>query len=210
MEIIMHRSEIPEDLRKFFEPIPEECAMPVLDIPTESYTGQHYATFPTALVRRCILVSTPAYGVCSHCAGPYLRLLDREKGDVPSYNGSSFTRGKTHTAQAARAPVGHGERTVAVRTRGWVRGCHCEGSLPYPAVVFDPFCGSGTTLLVARELQRHGIGMDLSWRYLHTDARQRLGLTALARWEGTAQATPSVTYDDLPLFGGEDALSLMR
>jgi DNA modification methylase len=68
-------------------------------------------------------------------------------------------------------------------------------------VVFDPFVGSGTTLVVARELGRQGIGMDLSWPYLFQDARQRLGLTALARWEGTAQTLPSITYDDLPLFG---------
>jgi len=44
-----------------------------------------------------------------------------------------------------------------------------------PAIVFDPFVGSGTTLQVARALGRHGIGCDISFEYLHKNAAQRLG-----------------------------------
>jgi DNA modification methylase len=49
-------------------------------------------------------------------------------------------------------------------------------------VVFDPFAGSGTTLLVSRKLKRHAIGLDLSMEYLTNNARERLGYNALARW----------------------------
>lgn len=46
-------------------------------------------------------------------------------------------------------------------------------------IVFDPFVGSGTTLLVARNLGRHGIGLDLSYNYLHDNARERLGYSRM-------------------------------
>jgi DNA modification methylase len=49
-------------------------------------------------------------------------------------------------------------------------------------IVFDPFVGSGTTLLVARYLGRHGIGTDISFSYLTEQAQKRLLLNKLKRW----------------------------
>lgn len=49
-------------------------------------------------------------------------------------------------------------------------------------IVLDPFAGSGTTLMVARSLGRHAIGLDLSFTYLHDQARKRLELDKLAAW----------------------------
>jgi DNA modification methylase len=67
-------------------------------------------------------------------------------------------------------------------------------------VVLDPFSGASTVLLVARDLRRYGIGVEASPAYLAL-SRERLGLTALAAWEGTAvPVAPVVTYTDLPLF----------
>jgi DNA modification methylase len=67
-------------------------------------------------------------------------------------------------------------------------------------VVLDPFSGAATVLLVARDLRRYGIGVEASAAYIRL-SRQRLGLTALAAWEGTAvPVAPVVTYTDLPLF----------
>jgi len=37
---------------------------------------------------------------------------------------------------------------------------------PYGGVVLDPFCGTGTTLLAARDLGRQSIGIDISSHYL--------------------------------------------
>ena len=58
-----------------------------------------------------------------------------------------------------------------------------------PAIVLDIFVGSGTTLQVARQLGRNGIGLDLSMEYLHL-ARQRLSLDALEAW------TESIGHSD--------------
>lgn len=68
-------------------------------------------------------------------------------------------------------------------------------------VVFDPFVGSGTTLMVARQLGRHGVGLDLSAEYLGL-ARERLELDKLEAWESgrtdPGNGQPELT--DLPLF----------
>lgn len=47
-------------------------------------------------------------------------------------------------------------------------GCH-EGG-----IVLDPFVGSGTTVMVANQNNRNGIGLDLSWKYLDENARVRV------------------------------------
>jgi DNA modification methylase len=44
---------------------------------------------------------------------------------------------------------------------------------PVPCTVLDPFAGSGTTLLVARNHNRHSIGIELNADYL-TIAATRL------------------------------------
>ena len=45
---------------------------------------------------------------------------------------------------------------------------------PAGGIVFDPFVGSGTTVMVANQLGRKGIGLDLSFKYLHENAKKRI------------------------------------
>jgi DNA modification methylase len=45
---------------------------------------------------------------------------------------------------------------------------------PPNGVVLDPFCGTGTTLVAARDLGRNSIGIDISLEYINI-AKQRLG-----------------------------------
>jgi len=49
-----------------------------------------------------------------------------------------------------------------------------KAGCPAGGIVFDPFVGSGTTVMVARELGRRGIGLDLNMKYLDVNARERL------------------------------------
>jgi adenine specific DNA methylase Mod len=74
------------------------------------------------------------------------------------------------------------------KTVGWRPTCKHEAE-PLPAIVLDPFCGSGTTGAVARDLGRRFIGLDLSANYL--------GLLALPRAE---RKQIEAALNDLPLF----------
>jgi DNA modification methylase len=56
---------------------------------------------------------------------------------------------------------------------GWQPTCNHDLT-PVPCVIFDPFIGSGTTIVVANALGRHGIGLDLSREYLVRDAKRRI------------------------------------
>ena len=46
---------------------------------------------------------------------------------------------------------------------------------PPDGVVLDPFCGTGTTMLVASQLSRRSVGIDISDEYLH-QAEDRCGI----------------------------------
>ena len=69
------------------------------------------------------------------------------------------------------------------QTTGWHPSCDHDAE-PIPCVVLDPFAGSGTTLMVARQLGRSAIGLDLSFAYLKENATKRLELDKLKAWVG--------------------------
>ena len=176
-QLVSHPGAKNDSFGERFQPTGTRNSRSVWTISTESTSCEHFATMPTELVRRCILAGTSEYGVCSACQAPYRRIVERLKGDAPpSYNGSSFTHGKTHDARAPLAAVGQQQRTVALRTTGWVPGCTCDAPRTI-AVVFDPFVGSGTVAAVACALGRHGVGLDLSYSYLHDIAIPRIAPT---------------------------------
>ena len=45
---------------------------------------------------------------------------------------------------------------------------------PAGGIVLDPFVGSGTTVMVANQLGRKGIGLDLNFKYLKDNAKERI------------------------------------
>ena len=74
-----------------------------------------------------------------------------------------------------------------------------------PAIVFDPFVGSGTTMVAARRLNRAGIGSDISGEYLEL-AKKRLNLKALQDWEtgrGKKGNMAEEKLPDLPLWNNQ-------
>ena len=68
-----------------------------------------------------------------------------------------------------------------------------------PAIVFDGFSGSGTTAMVANQLGRIGIGLELSFDYIKL-AMKRTGMQALQSWESGGQQAES-DLSGLPMFG---------
>jgi site-specific DNA-methyltransferase (cytosine-N4-specific) len=54
--IILKASDVPADLRRFFEPL--TGSPDVWKIPTQPTPDAHFATFPEALAERCILAGS--------------------------------------------------------------------------------------------------------------------------------------------------------
>lgn len=70
-----------------------------------------------------------------------------------------------------------------------------------PAVVLDPFAGSGTTLATARSLRRASVGLDVALDYCAL-MRRRLELDQAAMWDGPRRAEEDFT--GLPMFSTGD------
>jgi DNA modification methylase len=143
----------------------------VWTIPTQQYLGAHFATFPEALVEPCILASTSERGTCSICGAPWRRVV-RTSTPGRSWNGN--TGGLQTGAAGAR---GSGRQ----RKEGWVPDhpveetwrIACEHDAPpVPAVVLDPFGGTGTVGQVANRRGRRAVLVDLNPEYLQQQLRR--------------------------------------
>lgn len=82
-------------------------------------------------------------------------------------NGPGRNKRSVWTIPTARFPDAH----FATFPPGLVKPCVLAGSRPGD-VVLDPFIGSGTTAMVARDLGRHGWGIDANAAYLDMAARR--------------------------------------
>jgi hypothetical protein len=135
----------------------------------EPFPEAHFATFVSEIPRRAILAGTSAKGVCPKCGGPWVRVV--EKRLIPNQTGGATIRkprGNELVVDWSDYPRG----TNDVETIGWRPSCSCtwnapgaEVPNPDPATVLDPFLGSGTTAMVADQLGRHCIGIELSQSY---------------------------------------------
>ena len=104
------------------------------------------------------------------------------------------------TRQHGLGVYGHYELT---RT-GYACACPDTTAPTRPAVVLDPFCGTGTTPAVAHALGRHGIGIDLSADYLRL-ADWRCNDPVLRAKVLRVERPKAVPDGQLDIFGGEAA-----
>ena len=96
-----------------------------------------------------------------------IRRNEFEPGD-PRYRPSQYNGAYENIN--GKGDAGYAENT----TTGWQPSCKCDAGDPIPALVFDPFVGSGTTVQVAYDLGRRGVGLDLSLKYLDEQATKRI------------------------------------
>jgi DNA modification methylase len=118
----------------------------------------HFAAFPSELPRRIILAFSPT-AYCTACDEPRRVVVEKERVD----NGSKATY-----VQLANGGHGHiaGHAETAATITGYACACPTNDAPTRPAVVLDPFIGTGTTAAVAKALGRNAIGVDLSRDYL--------------------------------------------
>jgi DNA modification methylase len=137
----------------------------------------HFATFTEEIPRRAILAGTSAKGVCPACGAPWARVVLREIGSQESSVPDDEYARESGGHSRSRSPTVMFRQAMSTRraTSGWRATCACPPAEPVPAVVLDPFVGSGTTVRVAHDLGRLGIGLDASFHYLDTIARRKAG-----------------------------------
>lgn len=132
-----------------------------------NYSGKHFAVYPPLLIAPFVHASVPKQ-CCSGCGKPWAPVI--EDKTVIEYRAT------------CECSITNDEQP-----RGGPRP-------PVPGLVLDPFMGSGTTGLVAREFGVDFVGCDISFQYLDEQAKVR-----------TNTGQPSGALSDLPLFNLEDA-----
>jgi len=150
----------------------------VWTIATEPYKGAHFATYPTALVEPCIKAGTSEKGAGPKCGKPWERVVEKTGGTIGKswHNHEDDLQRGMRGGDNGRNIAAELYKTYKVETTGWQPACKCDAGDPIPCLVLDPFAGSGTTLLVARELGRSAVGLDLSMSYLREQAYKRLDM----------------------------------
>jgi hypothetical protein len=143
----------------------------VWTIATQPFRGSHTATFPVKLVEPCILAGTSAVGCCSRCGRPWHRVLEVTYRSIQRDPENRRRRHADPRVFEITVP-----RARVARTVGWEPSCDC-GAPTVPAVVLDPFAGTGTSLLVAQQQGRQGLGIELNNAYLEL-IKERLSDTA--------------------------------
>lgn len=140
----------------------------------------HFAMYPTALVRRCVLASTSEKGCCGKCGAPIERVVEREARTRARPNDYVKRSGEAGTGNSCANTVDG----VDVRTVGWRATCECGkdavSSIDYhqqtattPCRVLDPFGGAGTTAIAACQLGRDCTLVELNSDYVEM-ARHRI------------------------------------
>ena len=127
----------------------------VLKVATHSFKGAHFATFPPDVVRPWIAAGTSEHGCCSECGAPWVRVVDAVNS----------TRTKA-TGIGVDSILGRKGRAgdVEATTLGWKPSCECDADVR-PCTVMDPFGGSGTVGLVADQMRRDAILIEISPEY---------------------------------------------
>jgi len=145
----------------------------VWTVTTQPFLGAHFATFPEALATPCVLAGTSAKGNCAACGAPWARDVERYR----THNGDRCDDLGAWRNTDPGSPVGaqgdgHWRYASVSETKGWKPTCTCDAPTA-PALVLDPFAGSGTVGVVALRHGRRFLGIELNPTYCAM-ARRRI------------------------------------
>ena len=139
----------------------------VAGINPKPFPGAHFAVWPTTLVEPMVKAGTSEHGVCAACGTPWRRAVGRREAEDTGANvgGCPDRHDGGHREVDPTGAGGNHMATRRVGTDQWKPGCDCDAELGR-AVVLDLFAGSGSTGVVATQLGREFVGIDLNADYL--------------------------------------------
>ncbi len=105
----------------------------VWSISSQGYAGAHFAVFPEALPRTCILAGTSRRGACATCGAPWQRVVESKQLKRERPNDHVKRTGAEGTGNSCANSVAG----VEVRTIGWRPTCECHGKLVKRRVKVD-------------------------------------------------------------------------
>ena len=151
---------------------------PLLDyweIPPTGYSGSHYAVFPPALVVPLVQAMAPPK-VCRVCGEPSRRIVTWDYEDDPNRPGArgGVGAGRSDLTGANHRGINDPTNRQMVKVPRDVAVTDCGHDSWRPALILDPFAGSGTTLLVATGYGHDTLGIDIDSRNAEL-ARDRVG-----------------------------------
>lgn len=171
----------------------------VWTLSSEPTMVRHFATFPSELVRRCLVAGCSAGGCCPVCGSPWAPVVKSVCiATRPADNNKIWKHmecsDQTMQRTATSPNLDPQRHILATECLGYRPTCECwrclDGSLVHRAasqVVLDPFCGIGTTGQTAVALGHRFIGIDLSREYLDL---AKVRIFTPPRWALRAKRAP--------------------
>ncbi len=147
-------------------------------INTRAHAGAHFAVFPPELPERCIRAGCPEF-ICKKCGKP--REKTYKLGGIVTQGGSDTGKRATNKECYLSAATACKEMVQREHIFAGYTDCGCDAGWD-AGIVLDPFCGSGTTAVVAKQLGMHWIGIELNPEYVAIaearikEAQQQLNL----------------------------------
>lgn len=149
----------------------------VWTIASEPFPGSHFATFPSELIRPMIRAGSSERGCCPACLAPWKRMTEKAKycPENGKRNVDESRGDKTRKLSGADY-----NRQAKTTTRGWQPTCECNAGDPAPCTILDPFGGSGTTGMVARQEGRACVMVELNPEYAAMHRARVMQVKAMA------------------------------
>jgi DNA modification methylase len=152
----------------------------------DDFGVDHFAAFPAEWPRRIIDGWSPT-GICTACGEPRAPVVERE---LRVDHVQARTRGRMDlnddgSGRSAASSFGITDASIVGTTEATITGYRCGCEVPEaptrPAVVLDPFGGTGTVAMMARAMGRYGVHLDLSrdynrlacWRIFESEGGER-------------------------------------
>lgn len=133
-------------------------SLSVWTIPTSSYRGAHFATYPVELPERCIKLGCPLE-YCPICEKNAILHIEKER--IPTRPGRTTKNIGDSSIIGNKDPSRH---VSIIKQMFYAKDCDCACNLAKP-VILDPFSGAATTGVAAIRCNRSYIGIELNPEY---------------------------------------------